>query len=197
MNQPRGAGRVSVTQIAIVVGSLRRNSFNRRLAKALVKLAPAGVAFSWPEIGGLPLYDQDDDGDQAEPVKVFKAAILAADAVIFVTPEYNRSIPGVLKNAIDHASRPYGKSAWRGKAAGVLGVSPGILGTALAQQHLRSILSALDMPVMAQPEAYIRWDEGLLGQVEGQEEVLREDSAKFLRDWLVRFLQFVARNRQT
>lgn len=181
-----------MTHIAIVVGSLREQSFNRRLARALVKLAPSSVTFSWPDIGNLPLYDQDDDEDQADPVKTFKAAIQAADAVVFVTPEYNRSIPGVLKNAIDHASRPYGKSAWRGKPAGILGVSPGILGTALAQQHLRNVLSVLDMPTMSQPEAYVRWDEGLLVQVEENDEVLREDSAAFLRNWLARFLEFVA-----
>jgi chromate reductase len=184
-----------MTQIAIVVGSLRKQSYNRRLAQALVKLAPAGVAFSWPDIGSLPLYDQDEDDDQPQSVKALKAAIRAADAVIFVTPEYNRSIPGVLKNAIDHASRPYGKSAWRGKPAGIVGVSPGILGTAPAQQHLRNVLSVLDMPTMSQPEAYIRWDDGLLVQVEEQEEVLREDSAEFLRNWLAHFLAFVARNK--
>jgi len=179
----------------MVVGSLRKQSFNRRLARALVKLAPDGTTFSWPDIGSLPLYDQDDDHDQPGPVKAFKETIRAADAVIFVTPEYNRSIPGVLKNAIDQASRPYGKSAWRGKPTGILGVSPGILGTALAQQHLRNVLSVLDMPTMSQPEAYVRWDEGLLVQVEEQEEVLREDSAQFLRDWLTRFLEFVARTK--
>lgn len=182
-----------MTSIAIVVGSLRKQSYNRRLAQALAKLAPEHVKCTWPDIGSLPLYNQDEDDHQPEPAKALKTFIQAADGIIFVTPEYNRSIPGVLKNAIDHASRPYGKSAWRGKPAGIVGVSPGILGTAAAQQHLRNVLTALDMPVMSMPEAYIRWDDGLLVQVEEKEEVLCEDTAAFIRDWLAHFLEFVAR----
>lgn len=142
---------MSPYRIAVVVGSLRQDSFNRMLANAIVKLAPPEVSFKQLAIGDLPLYNQDDDANPAASVKRLKAEITAAQGVLFVTPEYNRSIPGVLKNAIDHASRPYGQSAWQGKPAGVLGVSPGASGTALAQQHLRNILASLDMPTLSQP----------------------------------------------
>jgi len=118
--------------IAVVVGSLRKDSFNRRLANAIVKLAPSEFSFKQLEIGDLPLYNQDDDANQAKSVMRLKSEVMEAHALLFVTPEYNRSIPGVLKNALDHASRPYGQNAWAGKPAGVLGVSVGAIGTALA-----------------------------------------------------------------
>jgi chromate reductase len=142
-------------QIAVIAGSLRQDSFNRRLARALTRMGPPEFSFKTLEIGDLPLYNQDDDSHQAEPVKRLKADISASQGLLFVTPEYNRSVPGVLKNAIDNASRPYGHSAWAGKPAGVIGVSIGSIGTALAQQHLRNILAYLDVPVMGQPEAFI------------------------------------------
>lgn len=148
-------------QIAVVVGSLRRDSFNRKLADAIAKLAPAGVEFKTLQIGDLPLYNQDDDATPAASVVRLKSEIKAATGLLFVTPEYNRSIPGVLKNAIDHASRPYGQSAWAGKPAGVIGVSVGAIGTALAQQHLRNTLAYLDVPTLGQPEAFIQAKEGL------------------------------------
>jgi chromate reductase, NAD(P)H dehydrogenase (quinone) len=116
---------MSQYQIAVVVGSLRRDSFNRKLATAVVKLAPPEFAFRQVQIGDLQLYNQDDDASQADAVKRLKAEIIGSHGVLFVTAEYNRSIPGVLKNAIDHASRPYGESAWAGKPAGILGVSVG------------------------------------------------------------------------
>src|SRR5690606_16661493 len=118
-------------RIAVIVGSLRRDSFNGQLAAALKQLAPQGMGFVLARIDDLPLYNQDDDANQAEPVRRLKTEIAAAQGVLFVTPEYNRSIPGVLKNAIDHASRPYGQSAWAGKPAGVIGISVGAIGTAL------------------------------------------------------------------
>src|SRR6185436_1049634 len=118
-------------QIAVVVGSLRRQSLNRELATGLAKLGPAEFTFTQLRIDNLPLYNQDDDDNPAESVKRLKAEIKAAQGLLFVTPEYNRSIPGVLKNAIDHASRPYGKNAWAGKPAGVLGTSTGAVGTAV------------------------------------------------------------------
>jgi len=121
-------------QIAVVVGSLRKDSFNRKLANAIVRLAPSEFSFKQVQIGDLPLYNQDDDTNQAESVKRLKAEIAASHGLLFVTPEYNRSMPGVLKNAIDNASRPYGQSAWAGKPAGVLGASVGAIGTAMAQQ---------------------------------------------------------------
>jgi chromate reductase len=148
-------------QIAVIVGSLRKDSFNRKLASGIVKLAPAEFTFKQLEIGDLPLYNQDDDDHQAEAVKRLKAEILAAQGLLFVTPEYNRSVSGVLKNALDHASRPYGQSAWSGKPAGVLGASVGAVGTAMAQQHLRNMLAYLDVPTLGQPEAFIHVREGL------------------------------------
>jgi chromate reductase len=151
--------------IAIIVGSLRRQSYNRRLANALVALPEAGLhTFKFLEIGDLPLYNQDDDENQAEPVRRLKREIVAADALVFVTPEYNRSIPGILKNAIDHASRPYGQSAWMGKPAGLLGMSEGAMGTALAQQHLRNILAALNVQVLGLPEVYLQFSETIFGE---------------------------------
>src|SRR5215470_7315585 len=122
------------TRIAVIVGSLRRDSFNRKLANALAKLAPPDFELTQLKIDDLPLYNQDDDNNQSAPVKRLKGEILASQGLIFVTPEYNRSMPGVLKNALDQASRPYGQSAWQGKPAGVLGASVGAVGTALAQQ---------------------------------------------------------------
>ena len=123
---------MSPFNIAVIVGSLRRDSFNAKLAKAIAKLAPAEFTLKYSQIGDLPLYNQDDDASQAPPVKRLKAEIAAAQGLLFVTPEYNRSVPGVLKNAIDHASRPYGQSAFSGKPAGVIGVSVGAVGTAVA-----------------------------------------------------------------
>jgi chromate reductase len=181
-----------MSQILVVVGSLRRESFNRKLAEALAKLAPSDCSFNFAQIGDLPLYNQDDDDRQPESVKRLKAAIQAADGVLFVTPEYNRSIPGVLKNAIDHASRPYGQSAWAGKPAGVIGASIGAIGTGLAQQHLRNILAYLDMPTLGQPEAFIHVKDGLFTEDGG----IGEDSREFLQGWMDAFLAWVERHRQ-
>src|SRR4249919_3075364 len=148
-------------QIGYIVGSLRKDSHNRKLATALIKLGPPDFNFKELRIGDLPLYDQDEDRSQAPEVQRLKSELRAVDAVMFVTPEYNRSLPGVLKNALDHASRPYGQSAWAGKPAGVIGASPGSIGTAIAQQHLRNSLAYLDMPALGQPEAFIQVKEGL------------------------------------
>ncbi len=142
---------MSSYQIAVIVGSLRRDSLNRKLANAVAKLTPSDFTFKQVQIDDLPLYNQDDDANPAEPVKRLKREIKAAQGLMFVTAEYNRSIPGVLKNAIDHASRPYGQSAWAGKPAGVLGASVGAIGTGVAQQHLRGILAYLDVPTLGQP----------------------------------------------
>ena len=179
------------TRIAVIVGSLRKESFNRQLADALPGLAP-GVEFTQLRIDDLPPYNQDDDGTPAESVKRLKSEIAAADGVIFVTPEYNRSMPGVLKNAIDHASRPYGQSAWKGKPAGVLGVSIGAAGTAMAQQHLRNVLAYLDMPTLGQPEVFIQQKEGLF---EGPGK-LGGSAAKFVQGWMGAYLAFVKRHGQ-
>jgi len=174
-------------QIAVVVGSLRKDSFNRKLATALSKLAPPDVAFQQMQIDDLPLYNQDDDAKQADSVMRLKAGISAAQGVLFVTAEYNRSIPGVLKNAIDHASRPYGKSAWAGKPAGVIGASVGAIGTSMAQQHLRNVLAYLDMPVLGQPEAFIHAKDGLF-EADGS---IGEASKKFLQAWMDKYVAWV------
>jgi chromate reductase len=176
--------------IAVLVGSLRRESFNRRFASALVKLGPSEFSFMQLEIGDLPLYNQDDEANPAEQVKRLKREITAAAGVIFVTPEYNRSVPGVLKNAIDHASRPYGQSAWAGKPAGVIGVSAGAIGTAIAQQHLRITLAYLDMPTLGQPEAFIQMKDGLIDDAGN----VGTNSRKFLQGWMDRYVDWVKRH---
>ena len=173
--------------IAVIVGSLRQESFNRKLANAIVKLAPAEFSFKQVPIGDLPLYNQDDDANQAESVKRLKTEITAAQGILFVTAEYNRSIPGVLKNAIDHASRPYGQSAWAGKPAGMLGASPGASGTAMAQQHLRNVLASLDMPTLGQPEVFIQVRDGLFDVADD----IGEGSKKFLQNWMDQYVAWV------
>ena len=173
--------------IAVLVGSLRQDSFNRKLALGLAKLAPADVQLQILDIGDLPPYDQDDDAHQAPSVLRLKSEVANAQGVIFVTPEYNRSIPGVLKNAIDHASRPYGQSAWAGKPAGVIGVSVGPIGTALAQQHLRNVLAYLDVPTLGQPEAFIQNKEGLFDD-KGH---IGEASKQFLQGWIDKYVAWV------
>ena len=181
---------MSKYSIAVIVGSLRTDSFNRKLANALVKLAPIEFSFQQVKISDLPLYNQDNDANPAESVKRLKNEIKSAQGLLFVTPEYNRSIPGVLKNAIDHASRPYGQSAWVGKPAGVLGVSPGAMGTAMAQQHLRNILAHLDMPTLGQPEGFIHAKEGLFDQ-DGN---IGIDSRKFLQNWMNHYAAWVKKH---
>lgn len=180
---------MSQFNIAVIVGSLRRESFNHRLAAALAKLGPNDFAFEMLPIGNLPLYNQDDDANQAETVLQLKTKVAAAAGVIFVTPEYNRGIPGVLKNAIDHASRPYGKSAWTGKPAGIVGVSIGAVGTAVAQQQLRGVLAFLDMPTLAQPEVFLQMKDGLFDDTGN----IGEASRKFVQGWMDRYVAFVKR----
>jgi chromate reductase len=175
-------------QIALLVGSLRRDSINRKLAEAVVSLAPADFTFEHVKIDDLPLYNQDDDASPSEQVKRLKRVIKAAHGVLFVTPEYNRSMPGVLKNAIDHASRPYGQSAWAGKPAGVLGASIGAIGSALAQQHLRNSLAYLDMPTLGQPEAFIYIGPDFFDAAGG---IANTDTKRFLQGWLDKYVAWV------
>ncbi len=177
-------------RIAVVVGSLRKESFNRKFAQALEKLAPSDFEMRETRIDDLPLYNQDDDSNPSDSVKRLKREIADAAGVIFVTPEYNRSIPGVLKNALDCASRPYGQSAWAGKPAGVIGVSVGAVGTACAQQHLRSILGYLDMPTLGQPEAFIQWKDGLIDATGA----IGEQSRKFVQGWMDKYVAWVGRH---
>ena len=178
---------MSHTKIAVIVGSLRKDSFNRKLATALAALAPADFTFEQVRIDDLPLYNQDHDGAPPAEVTRLKNAIQFAQGLLFLTPEYNRSIPGVLKNAIDHASRPYGQSVWAGKPAGVLGVSVGAIGTALAQQHLRNILAYLDVPTLGQPEAFIQAKEGLFDDAGN----IGAGSKEFLQAWVNKYVAWV------
>ncbi len=176
-----------------ISGSLRRGSHNRRLLRAAGEaLAPGAVLVEWDGLAGLPHYDEDLDA-VAFPAAVteFKERIKAADGVLFVTPEYNRSVPGVLKNAIDIASRPYAASAFTGKPAAVCGTSIGAIGTAVAQQHLRSILAYLDVPTLGQPEVFIHFTDGLIGpdgkiDNAGTREFLQGFADRFV-DWVKRF----------
>jgi chromate reductase len=181
---------VSQYQVAVVIGSLRKESFNRTLAHAVTKLAPQDFSFKYLEIGDLPLYNQDDDANPHPNVRRLKSEIAAAQAVLFVTPEYNRSIPGVLKNAIDHALRPHGRNAWGGKPAGVMGASPGALGTAMAQQHLRNMLVYLDMPTLGQSEVFIQVKEGLFDQAG---DIANPSTREFLQGWMYRYVSWVKR----
>lgn len=174
-------------QIAVIVGSLRRESSNRKLADAVVKLAPAGFTFKQLSIAALPLYNQDDDANQAVSVKQLKEDLMASQGFLFVTPEYNRSMPGVLKNALDHASRPYGKSAWANKPAGVLGTSMSSLGTAVAQHDLRGVLSYLDVPTMCQPEAYVQDKEGLFDAAGN----FGKENLAFMQGWMDSYVAWI------
>ncbi len=178
---------MTTLKIAVIVGSLRAQSFNRKLAKGLIALAPETLSCSIVEIADLPPYNQDDDESPNAAVASFKELVAAADAVMFVTPEYNRSIPGVLKNALDHASRPYGKSVWDNKPAGVIGASIGTTGTTMAQQHLRNILAYLDMPTLNQPEAFIH----VTDEMFGSDGSIAGKSKAFLQKWMDAYAAFV------
>ena len=175
-------------QIVVVVGSLRRESYNRQLANAVVKLGPPEFSFQQVRIDDLPLYNQDDDERQADPVRRLKGEVTAAQGLLFVTPEYNRSVPGVLKNALDHASRPYGQNAWAGKPAGVIGASVGAPGSSMAQQHLRNMLGYLDVPTLGQPEVFIHVSNGFF---DAGGNVARADSREFLQGWMDRYVAWV------
>jgi len=179
---------MSQYRIAVVVGSLRKESFNHKLALALAHMAPENFTFEHLRIDDVPLYNQDMDGKQPPEVLRLKSEIAAAQGLLFVTPEYNRSIPGVLKNVIDQASRPYGQSAWAGKPAGVIGISVGAIGTALAQQHLRNVLAYLDVPTLGQPEAFVQNKEGLF---DDKGHVGVESTAKFLQGWMDKYVAWV------
>jgi chromate reductase len=152
---------MSTPRIGIIIGSLRAGSFNRQLAHAVEELAGDRFQFDVIGIGDLPLYNQDDDASFPAACVRFKQQIDACDALLFVTPEYNRSIPGVLKNAIDIGTRPAGSNSFAGKRAAVIGTSPGAHGTVSSQQHLRNVLAAVDLEVLAQPEIAVQFREGL------------------------------------
>lgn len=177
-------------KIAVIVGSIRKESFNRKLATGLIKLASDAMKFEILEISQLSMYNQDLDNSPPSDWVEFRKKIKGYDAVVFVTPEYNRSIPGVLKNAIDIGSRPYGQSVWAGKPAGVMGVSVGAIGTALAQQHLRNMLAYLDMPTLGQPEIFVHYNDGLI-DANGN---IGSASKEFFQGWMNQYTAWVEKN---
>ena len=176
--------------VGYFVGSLARESINRKLAVALTRIAPAELSMREIPIGDLPLYSYDYDADYPPTARALKDAIASVDAVLFVTPEYNRSIPGALKNAIDWASRPWGENSFTRKPSGVIGTSPGKIGTAVGQQHLKSILSFCNSPQMNAIEAYIEFT---LGLVTDDGEVTVDSTREFLRDYMEEFCGFIQR----
>ena len=176
-------------QVGYFVGSLSSTSINRKLALALTKLAPSQLRFTEVSFRDLPLYSPDYDKDYPPVARAFKDAIAKADAILFVTPEYNRSIPGCLKNAIDWASRPHGKNSFARRPSAVIGASPGKIGTAVAQQQLRSVLSFCNSPQMNAPEAYIQFTQALIDE-DGN--VGHESTREFLRQFMLEFAAFVA-----
>lgn len=176
--------------VGYFVGSLARASINRKLALALSRLAPTSLQMREIPIADLPLYSYDYDKDYPPAGRALKEAIAAVDAVLFVTPEYNRSIPGALKNAIDWASRPYGQNSFTHKPSAVIGTSPGKIGTAVGQQHLRSILAFCNSPLMNAIEAYIQFEPGL---VTDDGEVTVESTREFLRNYMAEFRDFIRR----
>ena len=177
-------------KVGYLVGSLASTSINRLLAKALVRLAPPELELSEIGFRDLPLYSPDYDSNFPPVAHEFKKAIAAVDAILFVTPEYNRSIPGGLKNAIDWASRPYGRNSFARKPSAVIGTSPGAIGTAVAQQHLRSLLSFCNSPQMNAPEAYIQFKPGL---IDAEGNVASEGTETFLRNYMAELHAFIVR----
>ena len=174
-----------MANVAVLVGSLRKESINRKMAHALAGLAAPGLKLEIVEIGDLPLYNEDlDKGDVPAQWQAFRDRIRPFDAVLFVTPEYNRSVPGVLKNAIDVGSRPYGKSVWSGKPAAVVSVSPGAIGGFGANHHLRQSLVFLDMPALQQPEAYIG---GAAKLFDDKGSLTNDGTRDFLKTFLQKF----------
>ena len=178
-------------KIAVVVGSLRKESFTRKIALQLIKLAPSSLNMKIFEIGQLPLYNQDLDTSAPEEWAVFRRDLHDVDGFLFATPEYNRSVPGVLKNAIDVGSRPYGQSVWSGKPAGIISVSPGAVGGFGSNHHLRQSLVFLDMPALQQPEAYIG-NAGSLFDANGK--VTNETTVELMKKFMQAFAKWVELN---
>jgi chromate reductase, NAD(P)H dehydrogenase (quinone) len=176
-------------KVAVIVGSLRKDSINRQLAQALGKLARPKLDFRIVEIGDLPLYDQDLEAELPAAVQRFKQQIESADAVLFVTPEFNRSFSSALKNAIEWGSRPWGKTSWTGKPGAIIGATLGAVGTAAGQSQLRSVVTAIDIPLMAQPEIYVNFRDGLI--IDG--EIADEGLRTLLAGWVTRFADWIAR----
>jgi chromate reductase len=178
-----------MTKVAVIVGSLRAQSVNRVFTQALAKLARPKLEFHFVEIGDLPLYNQDLEASLPAAVVRFKRDIEAADAVLFVTPEFNRSFSGAIKNAIEWGSRPWGKTSWAGKPGAIIGVTLGAVGAAAAQSQLRSVVSAVGISLIAQPEIYINFRDGLI--VDG--EITDESLRLLLQDWTSKFAEWISR----
>lgn len=175
---------MATRKVGTIVGSLSKASINRRLAKALMRLAPAGLAFTEIPISDLPVYNRDFDADYPAPARAFKKAIAEVDALLFVTPEYNRGVPGALKNAVDWGSRPKGENAWARKPSAVIGTSAGRIATAVAQRELHGLLGAVGSPQMVSPEAYIQFTPDL---IDGDGNVADESTKAFLQKFLAAF----------
>ena len=187
----KGTPMSTTRNVAVFVGSLRKESLNRKLANALIAMAPSSLKLGIVEIDNLPLYNQDHETDPPPAVRDFKQRVAAADAVLFVTPEYNRSVPGVLKNAIDIASRPYGQSAWNGKPGAVISVSPGAIGGFGANQHLRQSMVFLNVPMLQQPEAYIG---GAGSMFDDKGNIASDTTRDFMEKFLQAFSAWIERN---
>ena len=184
---------LNARDVAVIVGSLRRDSFNRKVANALSEVAPATLRLSVVDIGHLPIYNQDGDEDPPSAWTIFRERISAADAVLFVTPEHNRSVPAALKNAIDVGSRPYGKSVWSGKPGAVVSASPGAIGGFGANHHLRQSLVFLNVPTMPQPEAYLGAADKLF---DATGKLVNDGTRKFLQGFMEAFAAWVEANRR-
>jgi chromate reductase len=183
-----------VHTVAVLVGSLRKESINRKVASALIELAPSSLQLGFVEIGGLPLYNQDEDASPPAVWTQFRDRIKAVDAVLFVTPEYNRSVPAVLKNALDIGSRPYGQSVWNGRPGAIVSASPGVIGGFGANHHLRQSLVFLNVPAMAQPEAYIGGADKLF---DANGTLVNDGTRKFLRQFMQAFSDWIAANTKS
>ncbi len=175
-------------KVAVVVGSLKKESINLKLAKALAKLAEGKLELNILKVDDIPLFNEELEASLPAPVARFKSEIEAADAVLFVTPEYNRSMPGVLKNLIDWGSRPYGKGSFGGKPAGIVGTSPGAIGTAAAQQDLRKLLTIFNMRIMGQPEIYLQTTPDLFA---ADSSVTNDKTKAFLQGYVDKFAAFI------
>jgi chromate reductase len=181
----------TVRIVAVLVGSLRKAAFSRMTANALVALAPTTLEMRIVEIGQLPLYNQDDDVSPPAPWVAFREQVKATDAVLFVTPEYNRSVPGVLKNAIDVGSRPYGQSVWSGKPGAVMTISPGAIGGFGANHHLRQSMVFLNVPMMQQPEAYVG---GIAALFDAEGNVTNDGTKAFFKTFMEAYAAWVEKH---
>jgi chromate reductase len=175
-------------KVAVIVGSIRKDSRNKKLARALAKLAEGKLEFRTIRIDDLPLFNQDDADNPPPPVLRFKSEVEACDAVLFVTPEHNRAVPAAMKNAFDWGTRPHGKNSWRGKTAAITGTSGGRISTAVAQQNMRTIASGHFVALLGNPEAYVQFQEDLFAD---DDSVTNEETRKFLQTFVDSFAQLI------